>query len=112
MMDPNTYDIGNLKHSSGICIDFVNSFLKTKTVEERRTLRERVDDRLNVSYIPMMSPAISCVSTKCKYDMWVDFNKWIRGEVEKIGKMDQLEDLSDFCLQYSIGINKYMMWLV
>ena len=44
--------------------------------------------------------------------MWVDFNKWIRGEVEKIGKMDQLEDLSDFCLQYSIGLNKYMMWLV
>ena len=103
-----TFDIGSIKHSCGICIDFINEFIKSNMRCE--TMNKRAKHTLNVTEICMMSPAPSHEVTKQTYDMWFEFYEWIRCRVQDIVDMEDFDNLDLFMETCSIGMNKYN-WL-
>ena len=76
------YDIGSLRHSCGMCADFINEFVRCDNKED---VRKRAKHILDVTNVCMMSPAPGCEVTKDQYDMWFEIYEWIRGKVKDIG---------------------------
>lgn len=91
------YDIGSLRHSCGMCSDFINEFVMC---EDKEVVRKRAKHILGVTNVYMMSPAPGCEVTKDKYDMWFKFYEWIREKVRDIcDNKDTERSLMNCCLE-------------
>lgn len=91
------YDIGSIRHSCGMCSDFINEIVMC---ENKEVVRQRAKHILSVTDVYMMSPAPGCEVTKDLYDMWFDLYEWIRKKVKDIAdNKDTEQSLRTCCLE-------------